>query len=742
MRDPLHWLDVKTKLVLTFIVICLLGFWIAGHVLSGHAQDTLAREINARLEYQSKAFAVALDAHLRMLTHRTEDFASDGHIRRHMELLEDPGGDRQALTEELRRHVVRNKLPLVPAFAGLSLVSRSPQPRSVIAPDGVPAAVVEEVARSAMAVGSGWNSGLIPMPAGTDHGPALVAIATPLRSLDGAREVGRLVSWVRPAVWIAAALDQGGLRNRSENRDILGIVDGDGDLLRVAPMLTRSDGPSADATMLRRGFGVELIRGSAQRTDPDVRSFPIPSATMHARIRGRHDAARHAVAALQGRFLAVGAALAAAVGLLLYFPIRYLAQPLNRMRAAARRLQCGDFTTRVDVPGTDEIGQLGNAFNLMAEAVEERTSRLEDTAADLRERQTELRRQSARLAAVISSMRDGLLVLSPDGGIVLANEAARPLQKVLEGADDAAGYTSCAISAFHADCAQCLAHADAPSNPCLVDVDQRVFEVHTTELAPDEDGRRGRVLVSRDVTERVEREGREIHQERLAVLGEVAAVMAHELNNPLASISMFSQMMAEDADDGTPMAEHVAVIRRNAETCKRAIRELLDYATNAEPEVAVVDVHAVLEDAARFLRPVRERVGASLTMELGATEHDVLGDEVQLRQIFVNLMVNAIQALDGRPGDVSVASRDDGPAIEILVTDTGGGIPEDVQEQVFKPFFTTKARGEGTGLGLPTSRRLAELHGGKLEIARTSGSGTTIRVRLALQRGAQKEMAV
>jgi len=735
MRDPLHWLDVKTKLALTFIAICLLGFGLGGYTLFTHSQATLESEIRQRTESQSRAIAVALDAGFRMLTRRTEDFASDGYIRSHMEqIAADAGGENHAdLVRPLHEHVERNMVPLEDAFLGVTLVGTTAE-GPVITPPGIPVDAVRSVVASAVRRGGSCTSGLIRVPEDIGHGPAVLAITTSLRSLDGEREIGHLVSWVRPAVWIAAAFDQGELRSTDDKPPgFLSLVDEFGSELRVAPALLGPRAPSADSALLRGGFGLTLPTrgGHGSASDSKVHSFPIASSGMTARVRGRLDDVRRAVAALQGRFLAVGGVLALAVGVLLFFPMRFLARPLLRMKDAAKRLSAGDFSTRVGVEGTDEIGQLGHAFDLMASAVEERTSRLEHTASDLRERQAELRRESDRLAAVISSMRDGLVVLDPDGEPVLVNDAAESLMSILDGMGGASSHGPCGEMST-TSCARCLFEPTAPPRTCTLDIGKGVYEVRATRLTPGEDGCCGRVLVARDVTARIVQDEREIHQERLAVLGEVAAVMAHELNNPLTSISMFSQMMEDEVDPESSLAENIAVVRRNTESCRRTICDLLDYATNADPEIAPIDVHAVLEDASRFLRPVCERAGVRLHLALEAARHHVLGDEVQLRQIFVNLVVNAIQAMHESGGDVWLTTADVDDEFEIFVRDTGTGIPEDVREHVFKPFYTTKARGEGTGLGLSTSRRLAEIHGGGLDVVESSGAGTTLRVRLRI----------
>jgi signal transduction histidine kinase len=208
--------------------------------------------------------------------------------------------------------------------------------------------------------------------------------------------------------------------------------------------------------------------------------------------------------------------------------------------------------------------------------------------------------------------------------------------------------------------------------------------------------------------------------------------MAHELNNPLAAIRMFTQMIESKLDADSPLREDLDVIERNTRVCNRTIRELLDYATGASPEVGSVDVHASLRDVAAFLRALRERRDCELVLELEAEDPIVVGDEVQLRQVFVNLVMNGLQAVG--EGRVTVRTRLEGSHFIVEVQDDGPGIPPEIAEAVFRPFYTTKPRGSGTGLGLSTARRIAEIQGGGLELVDGRPGETLFRVRLLRER--------
>lgn len=742
MLDPLHRFSVRTKLALLFVGLCLIAYGLGGTLVSHWAEGSLEQEILTRLEIQCRAYARGLDASLELLERRAEDFASDGYIRDRAERLEaagDPAHIRR-LQEELRRHLADNKLPLEGAFRNLS----------VTAADG---SVLASAQPGEALLGSPTGALDGPTRAGnlrTDGPPGLV-ISTPLRRLHDGGTVGRLHVLVDAEAWIASALvdglgaEEGGavpdltLHDR-EGQHLVVTLDDAGVRVRHDPdSTTPSRGPDAPVRF-------SPVRGTY------ARSFPIPHSGWWVEVDLDIDDTLAPLWSLRNRLLAVGVALAVLSSLLLYFPMRFVIRPLVELTRAAERLREGELETRVETTSRDEIGALGQAFNAMADAIGERTHRLETTAADLRDRQAEVRAERDRLDGVIASMHDGLAVLDAEGRVLLANAAARPLLELIERdglgtsrnvcADGAAGSALAHADAEH-DCFHCLLDPVGPPRSCCVDVGPRSFELHTTPLPPDDAGRRGRVLVAREVTDRIQQDEREIHNERLAVLGEVAAVMAHELNNPLASISMFNQLLAAELPDESPLRENTDVIARNTDAAKHTIRELLDYATGATPEVGPLDVHASLEDTQRFLHPLSERAGVAVRLDPGAEQSEVTGDEVQLRQVFVNLAMNAIQAVaaqalgpgngragDARKGEVALVTRNEGDRLVIDVIDTGPGIPASDRERVFRPFFTTKSRGEGTGLGLPTARRIAEMHGGSLEVARSSGEGTVFRVRL------------
>lgn len=742
MRDPLHWLSIRYKLAFGFVGLCLFAFGIGGFFISQTAQDSLETEILKRLEFQSQAYSTDLHASLEMLTRRSEDFASDGYIRDHLARIvnEDDPTTAAALKRELHRHLLVNKLPLEAAFLDLAVVDALGQVR--VAVHDEESDHVRELALWSRDRDASCTSDMF--IGTTDNAPSLV-IATPLYGLRSGEPIGHLHATVRAGIWISRAMQTDRLgRNRSVEDVSLRLVDLSGARLLVPTTFLNYTGPAETTRPILEGRGLAVLAPGVEEEVPEEEEhdsgrvysqrFPIGSSGWEAEVRIRASRALAPVSGLQSEFLLVGLLLGIFSLGLLYFPMHFLARPMQMLRNAAHRIGEGDFSARVDVTTEDEIGDLGRSFNLMAEAVEEHTSALELAATNLKERQAEVLAQRDRLDRVLSTMRDGLVVIDDAGQVVLSNHAAGPLLRLLEeDPGQALVRRQCHREPVgeYQDCLACLGETGSEAHSCTVEVGDMILEIHSTPIPLGESGRQGRILVARDVTLRVSRDEREIHQERLVVLGEVAATMAHELNNPLASISMFNQMMEAKLPQDSELQENIDVIRRNTQTCKSVISELLNYATGAAPESGLVDMDGILEDVTRFLRPLAERRSVSFEWQMDAEQADVRGDEVQLRQIFVNLVINAIQAVEGG-GTVRLSSQNRGENLYVQVQDTGGGIPEGHREDIFRPFYTTKARGEGTGLGLPTALRIAEAHGGGITLVDSGPSGTHFEVRLRL----------
>jgi two-component system, NtrC family, sensor histidine kinase HydH len=213
--------------------------------------------------------------------------------------------------------------------------------------------------------------------------------------------------------------------------------------------------------------------------------------------------------------------------------------------------------------------------------------------------------------------------------------------------------------------------------------------------------------------------------ERLKTLGEMAAGMAHEVKNPLAAIRSSAQIINERVSGKE--AQLAGIIMSEVDRLNRVVNEFLDYARPAPLKREPVLLSGLLDSCLELLAPVVTQAGVAVKRAYPPGEHKVNADPNQLRQVFLNLLLNAVQAL-GSGGEVVLELRQDSGATQVSVHDTGPGIPPDKLKQVCEPFYSTKPG--GTGLGLPIAQRIVAEHGGRLEIACAIGAGTTATVIL------------
>jgi signal transduction histidine kinase len=235
-----------------------------------------------------------------------------------------------------------------------------------------------------------------------------------------------------------------------------------------------------------------------------------------------------------------------------------------------------------------------------------------------------------------------------------------------------------------------------------------------------------------------------IRAERLASIGELAASVAHEIKNPLAGISGAVQVLAEDYEPDDPRREITKQVIKQCERMDKTIRDLLSYAQPLQAELSLVDVNRVLDHSLFIALPNPAKSPVAVRRNLREDLPPVAGDAKHLEQVFLNLVLNALQAMP-EGGELSLRTRlvepdpaaiGEGPVIEVKVADTGGGIPEEVREKIFNPFYTTRTR--GTGLGLPITKKILEQHGATISFDTRAGEGTTFTVRIPLEGGVEE----
>ncbi len=239
------------------------------------------------------------------------------------------------------------------------------------------------------------------------------------------------------------------------------------------------------------------------------------------------------------------------------------------------------------------------------------------------------------------------------------------------------------------------------------------------------------LLIGRDMTQDRELRLRLMESDRLAAVGELVAGVAHEVNNPLSSISAFAQLLLRETTLTASQRESVDVILTETTRASQVVKDLLAFARRSEPHREPLDMNSVVSRTIRMRQYQFAEAGVRVETDLAEELPSVLGDARQLQQVCLNLLTNAVQSMSAvGGGELRVGTSTVDGAVRLDVSDGGTGIPAEVRAHIFEPFFTTKSEGEGTGLGLSVSYGIVTAHGGTIEVVETGSTGTIFRVTL------------
>ncbi len=265
----------------------------------------------------------------------------------------------------------------------------------------------------------------------------------------------------------------------------------------------------------------------------------------------------------------------------------------------------------------------------------------------------------------------------------------------------------------------------------------RYFDIIATPIAEPTEGYRALVFI-RDVTERRVRELQLLQAEKLSSIGMLAAGVAHEINNPMTSVAGYAEALQrrfrgapELADDPRlqDFPHYLDVIVREVYRCKAIIDSLLSFSRKSDGAFGRVDLNSVICEVLELVRHQGRDKNISIEDDLLVPLPPISGDASALRQVFLNLMMNALQSIEG-PGTVRVETAVEGNQVVARVKDTGCGIAPDVLDQIWNPFFTTKMVGKGQGLGLAVTYDIIKKHDGQIDVQSEVGKGTEFTVKL------------
>jgi two-component system NtrC family sensor kinase len=230
-----------------------------------------------------------------------------------------------------------------------------------------------------------------------------------------------------------------------------------------------------------------------------------------------------------------------------------------------------------------------------------------------------------------------------------------------------------------------------------------------------------------------------IQAEKLASLGQLAAGVAHELNNPLTGVISFAHFILQRTPETQKEDRNdLEIIIEQAERCAKIIKSLLTFSRIHQTDKHIININDVVKDTLEMIKTNEKFYHISFNIQSSTSPLYIKGDATQLQQVFLNILINAADAMKGK-GNISLITRigecKEGLCAEIILSDTGPGIPETEIEKIFEPFFTTKPVGKGTGLGLSVSHGIVKNHGGTIDVSTIKDKGTTFSIKIPLIEG-------
>jgi PAS domain S-box-containing protein len=337
---------------------------------------------------------------------------------------------------------------------------------------------------------------------------------------------------------------------------------------------------------------------------------------------------------------------------------------------------------------------------------------------------------------LVWSLRNGVLAVTRDGAVAVMNEVAyhilglqrdpsdigRPFTEVLKGQQELSRIVAAAFE---------LSHLPNRAELRLKSTGKVIG--YTLSQVRDANGQvTGATLFFKDLTRVEQLEERERLRDRLAALGEMAAAIAHEVKNPLAGIEVMAGLLKRQLADSQDAQAILGDIIKEAKMANAIVLEVLDFVRPIRLQVERISVADAIGDAVAMAESHVSRGDVDVRVDVPADLPAIQGDPHQLRQIFTNLLTNAFEALEGT-GLVTIAATEvteegpaggepQGPMVQVEVVDNGPGMPPEVIDKIFSPFFTTKP--QGSGLGLAIVRKIVDAHDGRIDVGAGAGGGT------------------
>jgi two-component system nitrogen regulation sensor histidine kinase NtrY len=512
---------------------------------------------------------------------------------------------------------------------------------------------------------------------------------------------------------------------------------------------TQQDDLSGGGAMLRAASPVVDADGSvvgvvvaSQRVPGDVRAQAVRATAAYESYQGMRALSSPIQGFYQSVFVAVSLLILISATWLGLYLAKRITRPVQMLAEAARAIGSGQLDLRLEPETGDELGSLVESFNMMAAELRTSRERLEQSRRDLEVKNIEVDARRRYIETILERVATGVISLDAQGNIATVNGAA---ERLLGLGPSAVGRPALDLLARE-DLHGLVPFVEATSagqgalvqEVSLVRNGQELHLAAAATALVGEDARRdGSVLVLDDVTPL-------IRAQRVAAWRDVARRLAHEIKNPLTPIQLSAERLRRHftnapASTQSLVAECTDAIVTEVEALKSLVDEFAQFARLRGPRLLPADLNRVIEDALHLYAGVLQQGSLRIARDLAPDLPPVRLDLEQMRQVVINLVDNAIEALggaqagpraDGSPPTITIATRHDARnrVVRVAVTDNGPGVPTADRDKLFMPYYSTKGR--GSGLGLAIVRRIIVEHGGGIEVSAAQPSGTTFTVEL------------
>ncbi len=412
-----------------------------------------------------------------------------------------------------------------------------------------------------------------------------------------------------------------------------------------------------------------------------------------------------------------------------------ITNPVKQLVQGAKSIAGGDLTQRIAIDTKDEIGMLASEFNRMTARLEESYSSLEQK---INERTARLKESEEKYRESINSANDAIFTLDINTAQIIDSN------KKAESLSDYSKVELCKLKlwdmySFHDKprLEKLWTQVKEAGSGTLHDVNHRkkdggIVPISISASVIEYGNRKYIQNICRDISERKWLEEQLVRTERLAAIGELAAEVAHEINNPLGGLQNFARMIEKEPANVKQTREFTGLIQEGLNRIEVIVKRLTTFARPHVLKMSGHDLNDIIESSLIFMEHRLENERISLQKRLTAGLPEVYADFDNISQVIINLLANAIDSMP-EGGKLLIESRlcnEHDSCVRFSISDTGYGINKGEVDKIFDPFFTTKDKGKGIGIGLAISKRIIEDHGGKIRVECSPGEGTTFTVCL------------